>query len=195
MEEDRQFLCLNLGCGNSFARPLEKNQTWVNIDREKRDGVDVVADLEDGLPMYEDGSVDLIVASHVMEHIKNYPQLMAECYRVLRPRGVLHIRTPAFPCRAAVADPTHYNYFVPESWLHFASNADIGFDTLGMRGIGFILLWNETIEWRRPAIDDGRPGAYFTENIVEFEKDGPFHEWEVKMVEVDEAVQKEKDSQ
>jgi SAM-dependent methyltransferase len=132
----------------------------------------------------------LLYASHVFEHIKAFPALMRECHRVLKPRGVLTLKVPAVGCRAAISDPTHCWQFAPETWGHFDKESNIGFDTLGMRKVGFILKWNEIIEWRRPGIDDGRPGSFFTENIVDFEKDGPLHEWEealLKMQQEDEG--------
>jgi SAM-dependent methyltransferase len=170
-------LCVNLGCGDSIAKEIERDQKWINLDRQEGPGVDIVADLENGLP-FEDESADLLYASHVLEHIKNFPALMKECHRVLKPRGCLVIKVPFYKCRAAIADPTHCWQFAPETWLHFDLNSNIGFDTLGMRKLGFICKWNQIIEWHRSALDDGQPGAYFTENLVDFEKDGPLHEWE-----------------
>jgi hypothetical protein len=67
---------------------------------------------------------------------------------------------PEFPCRAAVADPTHVRYFVPESFHHFV--AYIGFDTGGMAET-FDLAWIESIVHDRPEIDRGVIGSYFTE--------------------------------
>lgn len=175
-----------MGCGDTIARKIERDQWWFNLDRLSHDGVNVVADLENGLP-FADGSVDVLYASHVMEHIKKFPDLMRECHRVLKPRGVLAIKVPMAGCRAAIADPTHVWHFAPETWCHFDIYGDIGFDTLGMRQLGFVCKWNEVVEWRRPPLDDGKPGAYFTEIIVDFEKDGPLYDWEEKLIEAQEA--------
>jgi SAM-dependent methyltransferase len=176
-------ICVNLGCGDSKACPIEKGETWINLDMSANNNADVVADLEDGLP-FKNESVDVLYASHVMEHIHKFPELMQECYRVLKPRGLLHIKVPDAGCRAAIADPTHYRYFVPETFYHFDEDSMIGFDTLGMRRMGFWLKWIEVIKWRRAGLDNGCPGTYFTEIIVDYEKKGEPHPWEKRLLEL-----------
>jgi SAM-dependent methyltransferase len=49
----------------------------------------------DGFPL-DDGTVDAIYASHVFEHISVYrcPRVLADCYRVLIPNGVIRIIVP-----------------------------------------------------------------------------------------------------
>lgn len=42
----------------------------------------------------EDGSVDVCVCDHVLEHMKNPELLFSECQRVIRPGGYLCLRTP-----------------------------------------------------------------------------------------------------
>jgi len=46
-------------------------------------GVDIVADIEDGLDFIPDGSVDEIYSHSVFEHIQNFEKLMSEIVRVL----------------------------------------------------------------------------------------------------------------
>lgn len=183
-----KVVCVNLGCGNAIAHPIELDQMWINLDRSPHKGVDTAADLEEGLP-FKDESVDLLYASHVLEHIKAFPALMRECYRVLKPRGLLALKVPAAGCRAANSDPTHVWKFEPETWDHFNLDTpdSIGFDTLGMRKMGFVLKWREVLRHRRPQIDDGKPGSFFTEIIVDLEKDGSLHEWEEELIKMEEA--------
>lgn len=96
-----------------------------------------------------DGTVDMIWASHVLEHItKGDPliRLMNECWRILRPGGRLHITMPVVgwtdpndgtPHSREIgwqpwADPTHVAYWwAPESLLyfcegHYRPHADYG---------------------------------------------------------------------
>jgi len=186
MDSPFQATCLNLGCGKGI-RVTTDSEKWINLDMFPNPGVDVVHDLENPLP-FEDESIDAILASHVLEHIKNWTGLMKECHRVLRPRGVLHIKVPEARCRAAYADPTHINYFVPETWLHFAKEIDIGFDTAeGLRE--WNLCWNEHIAHYRSGIDDGVPGNYFSELLVDLEKPGPKYEWEIAVEKVQNVQQ------
>lgn len=177
-------VCVNLGSGGIIAQAREHGQFWVNLDRVNSGGVQILADLEEGLP-FKDESVDLLHASHVVEHIRKFPELMQECHRVLKPRGVLILKTPVAGCRAAYGDPTHCQRIVPETWEFFNKDSKKeNFDTLGMQGMGLILKWNEVVKWRRNGLDDGVPGTYFTESIAEYEKEGPLHEWESKLVEM-----------
>jgi predicted SAM-dependent methyltransferase len=135
--------------------------TWINLDREARAGVDIDADLEQGLPQFESGLFDFVVALHVLEHVQNFLPLMREIHRVLKPGGTLVIKVPEFPCRAAIADPTHVRNFVPDSFLHFIKH-QMGFDTGGLAGL-FELAWLESTAHDRPTIDRGVIGSYFTE--------------------------------
>ncbi len=151
--------CLNLGCGYNI-RPSTGEVTWINLDREARAGVDIAADLELGLPMFEPDTFDFVLALHVLEHIHNFLPLMQDIHRVLKPEGTLVIKVPEFPCRAAISDPTHVRYFVCESFLHFT--AHLGFDTGGMAE-KFKMAWIESIQHDRPQVDRGIIGSYFTE--------------------------------
>jgi len=182
--DTNKIVCVNLGCGNYIAHSHEKDQVWFNLDRyAHNDGVQMVADLEEGLP-FKNESVDFLYASHVFEHVRKFPELMQECHRVLKPRGCLSLKVPLGGCRASFADPTHYWQFAPETWYHFDKDSNIGFDTLGMRRMGFILKWNEVVRHRRNGLDGDKPGDFFTEIIVDYEKDGPFHKWEKKLMQV-----------
>jgi SAM-dependent methyltransferase len=81
---------LNLGSGE---RPLEG---FVNVDAlENLPGVDVVADISQRLP-FDDGSADLVHASHILEHFstEDVPRLLHEWRRVLSGGGRLFVAVP-----------------------------------------------------------------------------------------------------
>lgn len=96
---------LDLGCGSTPQRPGN-----AGIDRYRTPAVHVVADLARGLPV-ADASVDRVYTVHVLEHLTDYLGLLAECHRVLRPDGVLHVLAPWWRHVNAVADPTHLRFF------------------------------------------------------------------------------------
>jgi predicted SAM-dependent methyltransferase len=81
---------LNLGSGSA---PIPG---FTNVDvLPDAPGVDLVADLSQPLPL-EDGSVDLIYASHVLEHFSTaeVPVLLADWRRVLKDGGELLVAVP-----------------------------------------------------------------------------------------------------
>lgn len=83
-------LRLNLGSGTT---PIPG---FVNVDAlPDAPGVGVVADIGHRLP-FEDGSADLVYASHLLEHFPTdqVPELLAEWRRVLRAGGVLLVAVP-----------------------------------------------------------------------------------------------------
>lgn len=84
-------LWVNVGCG-----PFPAPWPWQNIDALPLEGVDVIANLVDGLP-YKDGSVDLLYCGHVFEHmtyLDELPRGLAECARVLKPSGKMMVVGP-----------------------------------------------------------------------------------------------------
>ncbi|GII20926.1 methyltransferase domain-containing protein [Planosporangium mesophilum] len=97
----REPVILDLGSGEIKQYPPN-----IGVDRRPATGVDVRADLTDGLP-FADRSADAIFAVHVLEHLIDYLPLVDECHRVLRPDGVLHVLSPWWRYVNAVADPTH----------------------------------------------------------------------------------------
>ena len=81
-------LKLNLGCGKDIRKG------WVNIDRFPGEGVDMVLDLEASKLPFPDDSVEEVLASHILEHLLRWEDLLLEIRRVLRPGGKLTIRVP-----------------------------------------------------------------------------------------------------
>lgn len=80
---------LNLGCGSRY------HPAWVNVDfRSNGNGV-IVHDLKKRLP-FDDVSFDAVYHSHVLEHFPKHhaPLFLRECFRVLRPGGILRVVVP-----------------------------------------------------------------------------------------------------
>jgi SAM-dependent methyltransferase len=67
-------------------------KSFLNVDSTPFPGVDVVADIEQ-LP-FADGSVSAIECDAVLEHVRAPGKAVAECLRVLRPGGSLHVVVP-----------------------------------------------------------------------------------------------------
>jgi glycosyltransferase involved in cell wall biosynthesis/predicted SAM-dependent methyltransferase len=85
----RQKRLLNLGCGDTW------HQDWVNLDFYSSNPAVVAYDLRLGVP-FADNSVDVIYHSHVLEHFTRSggERFLAECFRVLRPGGLMRVAVP-----------------------------------------------------------------------------------------------------
>jgi len=80
---------LNLGCGEKY------HPDWVNLDLYSGSPHVMEHDLTRGIP-FPDGSFSVVYHSQVLEHLpaQDAPSFIAECYRVLRPGGILRVVVP-----------------------------------------------------------------------------------------------------
>jgi len=106
---------VELGCG------AKKQPGRIGVDAVDLPGVDVVADLEDGLPFLPDASVDEVHAEHVFEHLENFEGMMREVCRVLKPGGTCRVRVPHFSNPYAYSDPTHRRTFGLYTFEYFVA--------------------------------------------------------------------------
>lgn len=103
---------LDLGCGD---RKRNDFPHFVGIDKIPGKGVDIVRDIEKGLP-FCDCSIDFIYASHLMEHIEDLTFVMDEIWRVLKKKGILEIICPKWDSEMAYYDPTHKRFIHKCLW-------------------------------------------------------------------------------
>ena len=82
---------------------IDPAQGFEIVDRHSGD---VVCDLNDRWP-FEDGSVGVVRAHDVLEHLRDPLHSMKEIYRVLAPGGYALIQVPSTDGRGAFQDPTH----------------------------------------------------------------------------------------
>lgn len=80
---------LNLGCGSRY------HPNWTNIDFTSTNKSIIAHNLNRGIP-FPDDAFDVIYHSHVLEHFSktSATNFLQECYRVLRPQGVLRVSVP-----------------------------------------------------------------------------------------------------
>jgi predicted SAM-dependent methyltransferase len=82
---------LHLGCGKRFI------PGFIHIDKSNMKHIDYVTEV-DNLSMFNDDSVDLIYASHVLEYYSYFEciDVLKEWYRVLKPNAILRLSVPDF---------------------------------------------------------------------------------------------------
>lgn len=80
---------LHLACGSQYK------DGWTNVDGNRGVKADIYHDLSKGVPM-PDNFVDYIYHEHFLEHLdaEQGKRFLRECYRVLKPGGVMRIATP-----------------------------------------------------------------------------------------------------
>lgn len=129
MEPEVKLIKLDLGAGQN--------------PREGFEGVDLCEGSKHRVNLFrfpwpfDTSSVDEIHTSHFLEHVpmeqvddSGLPvnpgegqdllfKLMDECYRILKPNGVITIIVPNARSNRGFQDPTHRRFFVAETFLYF----------------------------------------------------------------------------
>jgi SAM-dependent methyltransferase len=109
---------IDFGCG-----PRKKNG-FIGVDIVSLPEVDVIADLNKGLP-FKSESVDEIFSSHTLEHLDNPVFTLEEFHRILRNEGRLELKLPHFT-NAGGFNPFHKHFF-SITWLDVTdTTTDIG---------------------------------------------------------------------
>ena len=126
----------DIGCfGWLLSEPCGKRGLkLVGIDRSEPPGKgpgDFFAKMDGSKLFMEDSSCDLVVASHVVEHLEDPVGLADECFRILKPGGLLVVEAPSeLSCLGISSDnpedhafnsfwddPTHLRPHTPGSLL------------------------------------------------------------------------------
>lgn len=80
---------LNLGCGTDYIKG------YVNVDNDININADEYFNLNKIPYPINDKSVEKIKCSNVIEHLTiSPPELLLECYRILKPSGKLFLNMP-----------------------------------------------------------------------------------------------------
>jgi SAM-dependent methyltransferase len=108
-----EHVIIELGCGP------KKKDGRIGVDKVDLPNVDIVADLENGLPFFPDDSVDEIHCRSVFEHIENFENLMKEIVRVLKDNGKAHVSVPHFSNPYYYSDYTHRRFFGLYTFYYF----------------------------------------------------------------------------
>lgn len=88
----KKSIKLNIGCGEN------KLEGFVNIDVEPRVKPDLVHDVVTTRLPFKENSVDIVHCIHNIEHIelKHWHNVLADFWRVLKPKGKLYLAYPEF---------------------------------------------------------------------------------------------------
>lgn len=124
------MITLILGCGRRRDDPEAIGLDIVDFGWNK------VCDVSRETFPAGDSSVDAVLMENILEHIARpaWPHLFNECWRVLKPGGVLTVIAPDAEkdMGMAMADPTHVSLVVKGTFAKYLTgekprNADYGF--------------------------------------------------------------------
>jgi SAM-dependent methyltransferase len=113
------------GCDIDFSRKWTTEAELIDLLQSRRvrqiPGARENVSPEAGQPYrlpFDDGMFDVVISDQVMEHVRNYPDVIREFARVLRPGGLmLHM----FPSRYRLVEPHQMvpfaSFFRPWWWL------------------------------------------------------------------------------
>lgn len=117
---------IDMGCGG------QKQEDFFGIDLLPLPGVDLVWDLEKTPYPLPDECANVILASHVVEHINPHKgvfiDVMNEWWRLMSPGGKLLISTPYAGSIGYWQDPTHCNPCNEITWGYFDPTVNFGDD-------------------------------------------------------------------
>jgi len=99
---NRRGKLLDVGCGNGERIKLMRKLGWkvegvdldvIAVEKGRKDGLKIaLGRLKD--QNYIRNYFDAIIMSHVIEHVHDPVELLLECYRILKSKGILSIITP-----------------------------------------------------------------------------------------------------
>jgi SAM-dependent methyltransferase len=106
---------LELGCGKT------KTEDYLGIDRFDLPGVDIVADLNKGIPL-RDNTVSKVYACHSLEHLDDLPFIMNEIYRVCRHGAIVTIFAPYYLQSTNLGNPFHKHAFLETTFRAYTNS-------------------------------------------------------------------------
>jgi SAM-dependent methyltransferase len=106
---------LELGPGQS-PRP-----GFYHLDIVPGEDIDIVGDLNEGLPTLPDNCVSELYTSHTLEHVSNLLPLLGDVYRICRPDAKITVIVPHFAHPHTWSDPTHLRFFGLYTLSYFVS--------------------------------------------------------------------------
>lgn len=119
---------------------------------------DIIHNLESRLPdgtlapyPFDDSSVGVLRAYHLLEHLGDTIHAMNEAYRILAPGGVFFIEVPSTDGRGAWQDPTHVSFFNENSFLYYTNESHAKYIRPQFKG-RFMLSRVVNIQWDRGVV-------------------------------------------
>lgn len=154
---------LNLGSGKQFK------EGYINVDINPDIEPDIVHDLNKFPYPFGDQTVDVVILSHLLEHLDSVTAVLEELHRIVKKDGKIVVVCPYFRSIWAHLDPTHKHFFTVDTLSYYDVN-HIYYQKYAYSKIGFVIerkVFNEKIDksWFRRLVliwANRYPNAYET---------------------------------
>lgn len=97
---------IDIGAKNALYREIFHRQTFKTLDIEAKYGPDIVGDAAEVDQIIDHDSIDLVICTEVLEHVRHPQRVVDAIYAILKPGGVLLASTPFII--SYHPDPTDY---------------------------------------------------------------------------------------
>jgi predicted SAM-dependent methyltransferase len=125
-----------------FKKPKDRVDRWIFADVEARHGPDLVLDVGDMKGVVEDGSIDVVNAIELFEHVYHIDQALEECWRVLKPGGHMIISVPFL--YAVHADPYDFQRWTRDKWQRELQRVNFEIESVEVMGRFFTIVGEMT---------------------------------------------------
>lgn len=113
----------------------------------------IIADLNKTWP-FEDNSIGVINASHIIEHLHDKNHTMSEIHRVLADGGWAFIEVPSTDGRGAWQDPTHVSFWNQNSFWYYTKQQQMDY------------IYNNLIRFQDRDLQTAYPNQFFADNNI-----------------------------
>jgi len=144
-QKTNKMIKLNLGCGN------DKREGFINADIDG--DADLLWDLNRFPYPFKENSVDFIIASHIVEHLKEPLDFFKEIKRILKPKGVAKISVPHYKSKGAYCSFGHKGFYHEEAINCVCENGeDNSFNNLNFKLLSTKIQRGRFLKWQKRQI-------------------------------------------
>jgi len=131
---------LDIGVQASGYKRLFKNARYFSHDlnQNKEKTIDIVANLNKGMPSIKNKTFDYIFCIQVLEHLKKPQKVFEEFYRILKPNGLLFLSTNFF--YQIHSAPYDYFRFTKYGLKYLGKSAGFSIESIKPQGEVFTTL-------------------------------------------------------
>lgn len=101
---------LEIGAGVDYYKP-QKGEQLVYLDNVRLPHINIVHDLNKYPYPFKNNEFDVIICSHILEHVADLDKTLKELKRISRNGAIIKIAGPHFSCGVSYRDPTHRRLF------------------------------------------------------------------------------------